>query len=195
MLNIGLSLLLAILLLSGCVKYQEAITTPEESSVKPIVQSPARIQEPVTNKPTDSNAESPGRQSTEDSMAVEGGEEERGSAMDSRSHSQGFDTEKRRDEIEINELNLDELVERLKKTDAIGILTKLTIRSDVLDFKDIVDSYRERGQLEKHLAELKERFNGLLLKILALLERDPSLSKDIYLARESIWKSFVEAKS
>jgi len=89
-------------------------------------------------------------------------------------------------------LGLEQLVERLKKTEAIGFLTKLAIRSDVLDFKKAVESYRKRGE---NTETLRSRFDGLVLKILALLEHDPDLSKDIHFARESIWKSLVEVKS
>ena len=93
------------------------------------------------------------------------------------------------------EISMDELVERLKKTEAIGVFTKLAIRSDVLDFKESIDTYRKKGELEKYIAHLRDHFDGLLLKILALLERDPPLSRDIQHARESIWRSFLEAKS
>jgi len=91
-----------------------------------------------------------------------------------------------------SDLGLEQLVERLKKTEAIGFLTKLAIRADVLDFKKTVDSYRKRGE---NTETLRSRFDGLVLKILALLEHDPDLSKDIHFARESIWNSLVEVKS
>jgi hypothetical protein len=93
------------------------------------------------------------------------------------------------------ELDLEQLVARLKKTEAIGFLTKLAIRSDVLDFRKSVESYRKRKLFEENAEMFRGHFNGLLLKILALLEHDPVLSRDIHLARESIWKSFVEVKS
>ncbi|MDX8403686.1 MAG: hypothetical protein R8K54_04680, partial [Mariprofundaceae bacterium] len=93
------------------------------------------------------------------------------------------------------ELGLEQLVERLKKTKAIGFITKLAIRSDVFDFKESIESYRKKKVFEDNVEELRGRFNGLLLKILALLDSDPVLSRDIYLARDSIWKSFVEVKS
>ena len=97
--------------------------------------------------------------------------------------------------LKVPEINLDELVDRLKNTEAIGLFTKLAIRSDVLDFKTSIDDYRKKGELEHNIAHLRDHFDGLVLKILALLERDPALSKDIHQARESIWRSFLEAKS
>ena len=98
-------------------------------------------------------------------------------------------------EVKPPEISMEQLIERLKMTESIGFLTKLAIRSDVLDFKQSVESHRKRGVFEANAKMLREYFNGLLLKILALLERDPTLSRDIHLARESIWKSLVEAKS
>ena len=92
-------------------------------------------------------------------------------------------------------ISMEELVERLKETEAIGVFTKLAIRSDVLDFKESINTYRKKKKLESYIGHLRERFDGLLLKILALLERDPPLSRDIQHARESIWRSFLEAKS
>jgi len=100
-----------------------------------------------------------------------------------------------RAETALPEITMDQLVERLKATEAIGLFTKLAIRSDVIDFKKSVKLYRKRSAFEKNAKMLKSRFDGLLLKILALLERDPVLSKDIHLARESIWKSLVGVKS
>ncbi|MES0372545.1 MAG: hypothetical protein ABUK11_09750 [Mariprofundaceae bacterium] len=93
------------------------------------------------------------------------------------------------------ELGIEQLVVRLKKTKAIGLFTKLAIRSDVFDFKEAVESYRKREEFEENSEQLRDRFNGLLLKILALLDSDPVLSKDIHLARDTIWKSLVEVKS
>lgn len=90
---------------------------------------------------------------------------------------------------------MDQLIERLKNTDSIGFITKLAIRSDVMDFKAVVDRYKKRNELEQKKQELRSQFDGLLLKILALLERDPQLSEDIYTAKETIWKSFMEVKA
>lgn len=97
--------------------------------------------------------------------------------------------------VETPELGLEQLVARLKQTEAIGFFTKLAIRSDVFDFKESVETYRKREMFEENAELLRGRFNGLMLKILALLDSDPALSRDIHLARDSIWKSLVEVKS
>lgn len=90
---------------------------------------------------------------------------------------------------------MEQLIERLKKTEAIGFITKLAIRSDVMDFKAMVERHRKRNELEKRAQELRSHFDGLLLKILTLLEKDPELSEEIYTAKERIWKSFVEVNA
>ncbi len=82
------------------------------------------------------------------------------------------------------------LIARLKQTDAIGIFTKLALRSDAIDLTDMMAAYHKH--LAKYsLRELRARFNGLLLKVLALLNDDPKLAKDISLARDQIWKSLL----
>jgi len=82
------------------------------------------------------------------------------------------------------------LIERLKKTDAIGMFTKLAIRSDALDIIDMIKAYNKH-MARYSLQELRARFNGLVLKVLALLDNDPQLSRDISLAREDIWRSLL----
>lgn len=90
--------------------------------------------------------------------------------------------------------DMDTLVERLKKTDAIGFFTKLAIRNDVVDFSELIQKYRQESKLEARIKDIRARFEGLFLKIVALLEKDPNLSRDIYLARENIWKDLLKEK-
>lgn len=90
--------------------------------------------------------------------------------------------------------DMKELIARLKETQAIGFFTKLAIRSDALDLVAMVKAYR-RHAAAYSLRELRARFDGLLLKVLALLNGDPKLARDIYLARECIWKSLLEVKA
>jgi len=90
--------------------------------------------------------------------------------------------------------DMDALIERLKASQAIGVFTKLALRSDALDLMDMVKSYRRDNKRMK-LDEIRARFDGLLLKVLALLDDDPVLSGDISLAREGIWKSLLEVKA
>jgi len=92
-------------------------------------------------------------------------------------------------------VDIEALKTRLKETDAIGLFTKLAIRSDILDLVDEINSYRKQAKLESKINELRASFDGLLLKMVALLEGDPILSRDLYVSRESIWKSLLEVKA
>lgn len=91
-------------------------------------------------------------------------------------------------------VDVEGLKTRLQETDAIGIFTKLAIRSDILDLVDEINRHRKKNRLEQKIAEMRASFDGLLLKMVALLERDPALSRDLYVSRESIWKSLLEVK-
>lgn len=87
------------------------------------------------------------------------------------------------------------LTERLKHTDAIGVFTKLAIRSDIMDLKNDIQTYKQKSELQSKLKDIRARFDGLLMKIMALLDGDPDLSHDLYAARESIWKSLLGVKT
>jgi len=92
-------------------------------------------------------------------------------------------------------VDIETLKTRLKETDAIGVFTKLAIRSDIVDLVDEINRHRKQSKLELKMAEMRAHFDGLLLKIVALLEGDPVLSRDLYVSRESIWKSLLEVKA
>jgi len=93
--------------------------------------------------------------------------------------------------VKATNLSLDALTERLKQSSAIGTFTKLAIRSDIIDLKDKIDSYKKKSLLQSKLDDVRASFDGLLMKIIALLSGDPDLSRDLYTARESIWKSLL----
>jgi len=86
------------------------------------------------------------------------------------------------------------LIERLKNSDAIGMFTKLALRSDAMDVMYAVKAYHKREK-QVSLDQVRARFDGLLLKVLALLDNDPALSGDINMAREDIWRSLMEVKA
>jgi len=90
--------------------------------------------------------------------------------------------------------DMDALIERLKNSDAIGMFTKLALRSDAMDVMDAVKAYHKREK-QVSLDQVRARFDGLLLKVMALLDNDPALSGDISMAREDIWRSLMEVKA
>ena len=84
-------------------------------------------------------------------------------------------------------LNLDTLKERLKGTNAIGVLTKITLKNQVDDLLDDFRAYY-KGKLRTTLADLRRSYDMLVLKVLSLLQdSDPSLAAAIAASRDAIW--------
>ena len=84
-------------------------------------------------------------------------------------------------------LDLKSLEQRLKDTNAIGVLTKLSLKNQV---DDLVGRFREyhAGKRPPTLAELRQPFELLLMKVLALLQdKDTALAHDINASRDAIW--------
>jgi hypothetical protein len=84
-------------------------------------------------------------------------------------------------------LDLAGLERRLKDTHAIGLFTKLSLKNQV---DDLLGAFRafHGGQSQPPLAELRQRYDLLLLKVLTLLQDgDPPLASAISASREAIW--------
>ena len=84
-------------------------------------------------------------------------------------------------------LDLAGLEQRLKDTHAIGLFTKLSLKNQV---DDLLGAFRafHGGQTQPTLAELRQRYDLLLLKVLTLLQDgDPPLASAISASREAIW--------
>src|SRR5207237_8996742 len=76
--------------------------------------------------------------------------------------------------------------QRLKDTDAIGVLTKIALKNQVDDLLDRFRAYYQ-GKLKTTLAELRRPYDLLVLKVLSLLQdSDPSLASAIVASREAI---------
>lgn len=84
-------------------------------------------------------------------------------------------------------LDLASLEKRLRETDAIGTYTKIILKNQV---DDLVDQFRAyyQGRTKTTLAELRQPYDRLLLKVLSLLQNsDPVLARTILASREAIW--------
>ena len=88
-------------------------------------------------------------------------------------------------------MDLETLTSRLKKTRAVGFLTKLSLKNEIDGLvKHIQKHHASKSDLTYE--QLRERFDLLLLKVLTLLQdKDKELAKDISDAREAIWGAFV----
>ncbi len=84
-------------------------------------------------------------------------------------------------------LDLSALEQRLRDTNAIGVFTKLSLKNQV---DDLVAQFRGfyKGQVKVPLAELRQRYELLLLKVVTLLQdADRQLANAINSSREAIW--------
>jgi outer membrane biosynthesis protein TonB len=84
-------------------------------------------------------------------------------------------------------LDLKTLEERLKETDAIGLMTKLSLKNQV---DDLVDEFRAyyAGRSKASIGELRRPYELLLMKVLTLLQdRDPPLARAVNASRDQIW--------
>jgi hypothetical protein len=83
-------------------------------------------------------------------------------------------------------LDLTSLEQRLKETNAIGLLTKLSLKNQVDDLVAKFRAFHDKKQ--PTLAELRPSFDLLIMKVLSLLQdHDQALAKDINASRDAIW--------
>ena len=84
-------------------------------------------------------------------------------------------------------LDVASLEQRLKDTKAIGVLTKITLKNQVDDLLNQLRAFYQ-GKLKTTLAELRQPYDLLVLKVLSLLQdSDPTLAAAIVASREAIW--------
>ena len=89
-------------------------------------------------------------------------------------------------------LDLASLEQRLRDTHAIGVFTKLSLKNQV---DDLLNAFREfhGGRLKTTLANLRQRYDLLLLKVLTVLQDgDPPLASAISASRDAIWGILVD---
>jgi hypothetical protein len=89
-------------------------------------------------------------------------------------------------------LDLTSLEQRLRDTRAIGVFTKLSLKNQV---DDLLAQFRafHHGQSTLTLAELRQRFELLLLKVVSLLQDgDAQLATAVSSSREAIWAILVD---
>lgn len=78
--------------------------------------------------------------------------------------------------------------QRLRDTSAIGVFTKLSIKNQV---DDLLKAFRgfHAGHIPPTLDELHQRYDGLLLKVVTLVQDDDAtLASSISASRGAIWE-------
>ena len=84
-------------------------------------------------------------------------------------------------------LDLAALEQRLRDTRAIGVFTKLSLKNQVDDLLGRFRDFYGRKSTAT-LAELRQKYDLLLLKVLSVLQDgDPALAATIAASREAIW--------
>jgi hypothetical protein len=84
-------------------------------------------------------------------------------------------------------LDLAALEKRLRETEAIGTLTKLTLKNQVDDLLGRIEAHHD-GTDKASLTELRQPFDLLIIKVLSLLQdRDAALAGAIATSREAMW--------
>ncbi len=84
-------------------------------------------------------------------------------------------------------LDLAGLVKRLRESNAIGVLTKLTLKNQVDTLLEQFRGYYQ-GRIKTSLDQLRQPYDQLLMKVLSLLQDgDPLLAREITQSREAIW--------
>ena len=84
-------------------------------------------------------------------------------------------------------LDLASLEKRLRESNAIGVVTKIALKNQV---DDLLDQFRAfyQGRQKTTLGTLRQPYDRLLMKVLALLQdSDPQLASAISASREAIW--------
>ncbi len=162
---------LMFLLITGCV---EAERTPPQVGTR---QDEAEVVKPATPQPT---GEDVVRTDTPDTKAPTKARIEQTKKKESATSGPGK-------QQAMPPLDLETLEKRLRETNAIGVFTKITLKNQVDDLLDQFRAYY-KGQTKTSLAELRQAYDMLLLKVLSLLQDgDPPLARVIVTSREAIW--------
>jgi hypothetical protein len=84
-------------------------------------------------------------------------------------------------------LDLASLEQRLRETRSIGLFTKLSLKNQVDDLLSQFRAYYA-AQGKPPPTPLRQRYDGLLLKVITLLQDgDPPLASAVHASREAIW--------
>jgi hypothetical protein len=84
-------------------------------------------------------------------------------------------------------LDLNALEQRLRDTKAIGLFTKLSLKNQVDDLLAQFKAFHQ-GQSRTTLAQLRQKYELLLMKVVSLLQDgDPALANAVLSSREALW--------
>jgi hypothetical protein len=84
------------------------------------------------------------------------------------------------------ELNLSQLADRLRETNAIPVFQKLELKGEIDNLLARFRAAQPGGREE--LSKLKAPYEAMVDKIYAMLKKDPALGQDLLASRETIWE-------
>jgi len=91
-------------------------------------------------------------------------------------------------------LDLNALEQRLRDTHAIGVFTKLSLKNQVDDLLAQFKAFHQ-GRSQLTLAQLRQKYEVLLLKVISLLQDDdPALASAVSSSREALWNVLTDPK-
>jgi hypothetical protein len=88
------------------------------------------------------------------------------------------------------EINLSQLADRLRATNAIPVFQKLALKGEIDDLLARFRAAQPGGREE--LAKLKAPYNAMVDKTYGLLKKDPALGQDLLASREAIWETLSD---
>jgi hypothetical protein len=93
------------------------------------------------------------------------------------------------------QLDFKAMEQRLRDTSAIGVFTKLSIKNQVDDLLKAFRGYHA-GRTPPTLDDLHQRYDGLLLKVVTLVQNDDAdLAASISASRGAIWERLSNRES
>jgi hypothetical protein len=93
------------------------------------------------------------------------------------------------------QLDFKAMEQRLRDTSAIGVFTKLSLKNQVDDLLKAFRGYHA-GRTPPTLDDLHQRYDGLLLKVVSLVQDDdPTLASSISASRSAIWERLSNRES
>jgi hypothetical protein len=93
------------------------------------------------------------------------------------------------------QLDFKSMEQRLRDTGAIGVFTKLSIKNQVDDLLKSFTGYHA-GHVPPTLDQLHQRYDGLLLKVVSLVQDDDAtLAASISASRAAIWEILSNRES
>jgi hypothetical protein len=93
------------------------------------------------------------------------------------------------------QLDFKAMEQRLRDTSAIGVFTKLSIKNQVDDLLKAFRGYHA-GRQPPTLDQLHDRYDGLVLKVVTLVQNDDAvLASSISASRGAIWEKLANKES